>query len=76
MPFLTHFKEIQMTVLKEVVRYSIPLYFEAPYLDASKYTVRKEGPNLVLECAVKEKCITNVEPNAAQGRETVSRTLS
>ena len=76
MPFLTHFKEIQMTVLKEVVRYSIPLYFEAAYLDTSKYVVRKEGPNLVLECAVKEKCITNVETNAAQGREAVSRTLS
>ena len=76
MPFLTHFKEIEMNVLKGIVRYTIPLYFEAPYLDTSKYTLRKEGPNLVLECAVKEKCITNIETNAAQGREAVSRTLS
>jgi hypothetical protein len=76
MPFLTHFKEIEMIVLKEVVRYSIPLYFEAAYLDTSRYTVRRQGPNLILEFPVKEKCITPIETNAEKGRETVSRTLS
>jgi hypothetical protein len=76
MPFLTHFKEIEMTVLKGIVRYSIPLYFETAYLDTSKHIFRREGFNLILEFPVKEKCIMNIEPNAAQGREVEPRTLS
>jgi hypothetical protein len=76
MPFLTHFKEIEMLVLKGVVRYSIPIYFEAAYLDTSRHIFRRQGSNLILEFPVKEKCITGVETNAEKGREAVSRTLS
>jgi hypothetical protein len=76
MPFLTHFKEIEMLVLKGIVRYSIPIYFESPYLDTSKHIFRRDGENLILEFAIKEKCIMNVETNAEKGREVVSRTLS
>jgi hypothetical protein len=76
MPFLTHFKEIEMTVLKGIVRYSIPVYFETAYLDTSKHIFRREGSNLILEFPVKEKCIMNIELDATQGREAVSRTLS
>jgi hypothetical protein len=75
MPFLQHFKEIQMIVLKEVVQYRIPLYFERHYTDLSKHVLRIENDNIVIEFPVKEKCQTNIE-NAKEGREVESRTLS
>ena len=71
MPFLQHFKEIQMLVLKEVVQYRIPVYFERPYVNFAKYAMRIEGGDIVLEFPIKEKCKTFVE-NAEERRKAES----
>jgi hypothetical protein len=70
MALLKQFKEIEMLVLKEIVKYTIPMYFETNYIDFSKFHVRRENDNLILEVSVKEKYNTNVEPDAEKGRET------
>jgi exonuclease VII small subunit len=71
MPFLQHFKEIQLIVLKEVVQYRIPVYFERPYVNFAKYVMRIENGDIVLEFPVKENCKTFVE-NAEERREAKS----
>ena len=61
MPFLQHLKEIQMLVLKEVVQYRIPIYFESRYVDFSKHILRLEKDEIVLEFLIKEKCNAELE---------------
>lgn len=56
---LKHIKEIEMSMLGSLVRYTIPMYFEQRYIMLENPRIYMKGGNLILELPVMEKITSN-----------------